>query len=125
MFIKNEDLALLKNINASINNTKLGALIKRLEKDMSNNGNVAKEKINYMRTHGYPYYARSKSIQEKHYKIYIREIMYYIEHKEIDVAMAILKRIIQENNYSSKQLDYFMSTIPTEIMDVYNSYSSK
>ena len=125
MFIKNEDLVLLKKINSDLNNTKLTALIKRLEKDMANNGNVAKEKIAYMRTHGFPYYARSREIQEKHYKIYFKEIKYYIECNEINVAMTILNRIIKENSYAPKQLDYFMGTIPTEIMDVYNGYSNK
>lgn len=125
MFIKNEDLALLKKINNDINNSKLNALIKRLEKDMLNNGNVAKEKIAYMRTHGFPYYARSREIQEKHYKIYFKEIKHYIECNEINVAMTILNRIIKENSYAPKQLDYFMGTIPTEIMDAYNGYSNK
>lgn len=125
MFIKNEDLVLLKKINSNLNDVKLTALIQRLEKDMVNNGNVAKEKIAYMRTHGFPYYARSRKIQEKHYKIYFKEIKYYIECNEINVAMTILNRIIKENSYAPKQLDYFMGTIPTEIMDVYNSYSSK
>lgn len=122
MFIKNEDLVLLKKINTDIKNTKLTALIKRLEKDMVNNGNIAKEKIAYMRTNGYPYYARSKSIQEKHYKRYIKEIKYYLEREETNIAMGILKRIIKENSYSAKQLDYFIGTIPVEIMDIYNHY---
>lgn len=125
MFIKNEDLVLLKTINSKINDVKLSALIKRLEKNMINNGNVAKEKIAYMRTHGFPYYARSREIQEKHYKIYFKEIKHYIECNEINVAMAILSRIIKENSYTHKQLDYFMGTIPTEIMDVYNGYFNK
>ena len=122
MFIKNKDLALLKRINSNLNNRKLGALIKRLEKDMANNGNVAKEKIAYMRTHGFPYYARSRKIQENHYKISIKEIRHYIAIKEIDIAMTILKRIIKENSYTPKQLDYFMSTIPKDILDIYYSY---
>ena len=122
MFIKNEDLVLLKKINTDIKNTKLTALIKRLEKDMVNNGNIAKEKIAYMRANGYPYYARSKSIQEKHYKRYIKEVKYYLDHDENDIAMGILKRIIKENSYSAKQLDYFIGTIPVEIMDIYNHY---
>lgn len=122
MFIKNEDLALLKKINTNLKNTKLTALIKRLEKDMTNNGNIAKEKIAYMRANGYPYYARSKSIQEKHYKRYIKEVKYYLEREEINIAMGILKRIIKENSYSAKQLDYFIGTIPLEIMDIYNHY---
>lgn len=125
MFIKNEDLALLKKININLNNNKLSALIKRLEKDMTNNGNMAKEKIAYMRNNGFPYYARSRKIQENHYRIYIKEIKYYLERKEIDIAMTILKRIIKENSYTTKQLNYFMSTIPNEIMEVYNSYSNK
>lgn len=122
MFIKNEDLTLLKKINADLKNTKLTALIKRLEKDMANNGNVAKEKITYMRTHGYPYYARPKNVQERHYRTYIKEVKYYLDHEEINVAMGILKRIIKENSYSAKQLDYFIGTIPVEIMDIYNRY---
>lgn len=122
MFIKNKDLALLKRINTNLNNRKLGALIKRLEKDMANNGNVAKEKIAYMRTHGFPYYARSRKIQENHYKISIKEIRHYIAIKEIDIAMTILKRIIKENSYTPKQLDYFMGTIPKDILDIYYSY---
>ena len=125
MFIKNEDLALLKKINASINNSKLSALIKRLEKDIANSGNVAKDKITYMRTHGHPYYARSKKIQEKHYRISFKEIRYYIEHNEIDIAMGILKRIMKENNYSTKQYLYFMETIPKDILEVYDSYPNK
>lgn len=123
MFIKNKDLALLKKINKEINNDKLCALITRLEKDMTNNGNVAKEKINYMRTHGYPYYARSRKVQEKHYRIYIKEISYYLEYNEIDTAMGILKRIIKENSYTPKQLEYFMGTIPNNILEIYKSYS--
>lgn len=122
MFIKNKDLALLKRINSNLNNRKLGALIKRLEKDMANNGNVAKEKIAYMRTHGFPYYARSRKIQENHYKISIKEIRHYIAIKETDIAMTILKRIIKENSYTPKQLDYFMGTIPKDILDIYYSY---
>lgn len=123
MFIKNKDLALLKNINTKINDSKLSALIKRLEKDIKNNGATAKEKIAYMRTHGYPYYARSRKIQENHYKIYIKEIKHYIEHKEIEIAMTILKRIIKENSYTPKQLDYFINTIPVEILEIYKSYN--
>lgn len=125
MFIKNDDLALLKDINTSLNDDRLSALIAKLEKEMLNSGNTAKEKINYMRTHGFPYYSRSKEIQEKHYKIYIKEIEYYLKRDEINIAMSILKRIIKENSYSPKQLEYFMGTIPKEILDVYYSYCNE
>ena len=120
MFIKNDDLLLLRNINEELNNEKLKSLIDRLEDDMNNNNITAKDKIGYMRNHGYPYYARPKAIQEKHYKKYFKEIKYYIEQNEINVAMIILKRIIKENSYSAKQLDYFMETIPQEIIEIYN-----
>lgn len=125
MFIKNDDLILLKQINKNIDNSKLDALIKRLEKEMVSTNTITKQKIAYMRKNGFPYYARSRKIQENHYKKYIKEIKYYIEQNEINVAMTIFKRIIKENSYTSKQLDYFMSTIPSEILEVYNSYCNE
>lgn len=123
MFIKNEDLTLLKMINADIHNTKLGALIDRLEKDIEIHGNSAKEKIRYMRGHGYPYYARSRKVQEKHYKACFEDIRCYIENNEISTAMTMLNRYISENNYSAKQLIYFMQTIPKDILEIYDSYN--
>lgn len=125
MFIKNEDLILLKSIYKKYEIEQLKELITRLEKDISSNGTVAKEKIAYMRTHGYPYYARSRKVQENHYKRYIKEIKYYINKDEIGVAMSILKRLIHENSYTSKQLEYFMSTIPQEILNVYYEYQKQ
>lgn len=130
MFVTNEDLKLLKRIEQNITNgcssvnqhKEFKKLIERLEHDMNNNGHVAKNKIAYMRSHGFPYYARSREVQEKHYARYIKEVEYYIEHGDENVAMGILKRIIQENNYSNKQIEYFIGTIPKEILERYNSY---
>lgn len=127
MFLKNEDLDLLKEVNNklllhNIDNTKLSGLLTRLENERLDNTDFAKNKIEYMRKNGFPYYARPKSVQENHYKKHIKEVIHYIELGEKNVAMRILERIIRENSYSIKQKQYFMTTLPQNVIDFYNAY---
>lgn len=123
MFMNAEDIVFLKELNRSLHNKKLNDMIKRYENATQNHNFVARNKISKMREK-FPYYARSKSVQERHYSKLIKKVKEYIDAEQYGIANGILDRIINENNYSTKQLYYFMETIPDEIMQFYHDYNN-